>query len=618
MYRRAFVIVSATLAGIIVLGLAFTRWNGPEIRRPLQCDELTTLEYYTWAGLASSGEPHRLRRVDDYLTLPPVKGRQLGMGIYRSLGVWTDTNNHVLHSLLVNWAIAAGNPDERTVRIPALLGAIAASFLAFWVCHQVFGWRVAAPLASVAIFCLPYMVQYSQEARGYTWMVVLVFLQLGSMYRLAHRPDSIVWGAVCAFIAILTYMNLVTLALDWLFPLYLALWIFPPLPSGGQPFSPEKLRAWRCNLLVQMLAFGSVGLVFLIDRLPAVYSTMYHYGDSFTGFAEYFQLLARIMDYLFPGLVWKTLAVLGLAGVLMMLINPSHRPLGMVALFTLAITLTHYWVVGKFPPERSCGFLPPLALLGTAYLVEKVLARIQSAGWWYALYGSVSAVMVGLALLSLNCRVLSDERIVGIPRLIADQEGLAQKRSYFVLPSGEGWNALRIRLPDGWIDPYDPLPDNGEVTLVCCLAGDGEPRLLMDEGVAERNIWRCFDHPPKHQTVPASGCRLAWQRMRVKPLSPETETSLILPSLIIWRPSPDHLGLDGSPVREHIARFKLFYLQRTARVPAKLAFFSRLSAVEFLPQSTAEAETTMVAVKEGLKRFGGSAWLLQPLAESGE
>ena len=143
MYPRSFVVVSTALAAVLVLALAFARWNGTEMRRPLQCDELITLEYYTWAGLSPSGEPHRLRRVDDYRTLPPVEPRQLGMGIYRSLGVWTEPNNHVFHSLLVNFAIASGRPNERTVRTPALLGAIAASFLAFWVFRQAFGWTAA-------------------------------------------------------------------------------------------------------------------------------------------------------------------------------------------------------------------------------------------------------------------------------------------------------------------------------------------------------------------------------------------------------------------------------------------------------------------------------------------
>src|SRR5262245_30301614 len=112
---RLIVVVSTALAGLFILWLALQRWNGADMLRPLQCDEQITVEYYSWAGLTPEGEPHSLRRADDYRTLPQVEPRQLGMGIYRSLGVWTEPNNHVLNSLLVNFAIAPGKPDERMV-----------------------------------------------------------------------------------------------------------------------------------------------------------------------------------------------------------------------------------------------------------------------------------------------------------------------------------------------------------------------------------------------------------------------------------------------------------------------------------------------------------------------
>ena len=586
------------------------------MRRPLQCDELITLEYYTWAGLAPSGEPHRLRRVDDYRTLPRVGPRQLGMGIYRSLGVWTEPNNHVFHSLLVNFAIALGSPDERTIRIPALLGAIVASILSFWVCRQAFGWKAAAPLAAVVIFSLPYLVQYSQEARGYSWMIALLFLQLGLMYRLARQPSSIVWGAACAFTAVLTFINVVSLALDLLFPLYLAFLIYPPVPAGAQPFSPEMKLVWRRNLFVQLLAIGSVGMMFLIDRLPAVYSSMHQYGISFIGFAGYVCLFSQTVHYLFPGFLWETVAALGLVGFVMMLCRCSQRPLGVAVLAILAIGLSHFWLAGKFPYERACGYLAPLAVLGVAYLGESALARIQDTGWWQALYGGLSVASLGFAVLSLKYTINSDARAVQIPQLIESQKELVEVPAYTILSAGS--DTLRSILPNDWIDPVDLIPENGVVNLVCCLPSEGEPRLLLEEGVNERMIWRRLDHPPKNQAPPTSTCRLAWQRMRIQPLCTKSDAPIKLPSLIIWRPAPDHLGLDSSAVRKHIALFGIPYLQHNARVPAKLSFFSRLIALEFIPQSTAEAEKTVEMVKEGINRFGGSACLLQPLAETGD
>jgi hypothetical protein len=535
------------------------------------------------------------------------------MGIYRSLGVWTEPNNHVLHSFLVNFAIAPGKPDERTVRIPALSGAVLASILAFWVCRRAFGWTLAAPLAAVLIFCIPYMVQYSQEARGYSWMIALVFLQLGLMYRLAHQPESILWGTACAVTAILAFTNVVNLALDWLFPLYLAFLIAPPTPAGAQPFSSEKKRLWRRNLLTQLLAIGGVGTVFLIDRFPAVYSSMHQYGIPFTGFTDYLDLLFHTVNSLFPGLIWQTVAVLGLAGMMMMLFVRTYRPLSTVVMLTLATNLIHFWITKKIPYERTCGYLVPLTVIGSCYLAEAVLSRIQSTVWRNVVYVALSASTVGLAVLSLNCSASYDVRMAVIPQLISEHEGLAQTPSYAILPPGA--DTLRSILPKAWIDPGDPLPDNGEVNLVCFLTGQEGRALMMEEGISQRTLWRHLDYLPQHQTRSASNCRLVWQRMSVIPLRFEMAAPKSLPCLIVWWPSPDRLGLDGRVVREHLARFEVPYLQHTARVPAKLSFFGRLSALEFLPQSTNEAEKTMAMVKEGMKRFGGSAWLIRPCAE---
>jgi hypothetical protein len=555
MYSRFFVAASTILAAIIILAMALIRWNGADMSRPLQCDEQITLEYYTWAGLTPEGEPHQLRRAEDFHALPPVEPRQLGMGIYRSLGVWTEPNNHVVHSLLVNFAVASGKPDERTVRIPALLGAIAASLFAFWVCRRHFGWRAAAPFAAVVVFSLPYMVQYSQEARGYSWMIAFIFLQLGLMYRLARQPDSIVWGAACAITAILTFMNVVSLALDWLFPLYLAFLIVPPTTPGTEPLSSEKKRLWRRNLSIQLLAIGGVGLVFLIDRLPAVYSSMNQYGISFTGLTGFLHLLSLTLRYLFPGHVWELVAVLGLAGILIMLFVPSDRPLGVAVLFTLAVSLGHFWITRRFPYERACGYLVPFAVMGNCYLVEIALARIQSTGWRRGLYGGLSAATVALAVLSLKWPVAFDERMVVIPELISEEEGLERAPSYAILPPGG--DSLRSILPNTWIDPGDSLPDQGKVNLVCCLTDREGPCLLMEEGASERRMWRHLDHLPSHQTRSAHDCRLLWQRMSVTPLRPDTEVVSCLPCLIIWRPAPERLGLDGHTVREHVARFEI-------------------------------------------------------------
>src|SRR6185369_11739291 len=72
----------------------------------LAWDEWLTVEWYTWVGVTEAGEHRPVRRMEDFEALPAPSLRNLAIGFYCALGRWPEPNNHVVHSALVNLALA--------------------------------------------------------------------------------------------------------------------------------------------------------------------------------------------------------------------------------------------------------------------------------------------------------------------------------------------------------------------------------------------------------------------------------------------------------------------------------------------------------------------------------
>ena len=206
----------------------------------------------------SSGLPTHAARVEDLLHVQRPNVMQLVAGLYRAISVWREPNDHVVHSVLVNLSTAMSPGGEASVRLPAWAGALVFAGALAWLAWRS-GYRLAWPLALLVATGWPYVHYYSLQARGYSWMLALqVVLLLLLANALPRRPRSIAWGALCGFVAILSFWNMINLIVDWLAPLYLGLWLVPPRRQEAAVFvwnelSAEDRRAYRQNLVVQGL-----------------------------------------------------------------------------------------------------------------------------------------------------------------------------------------------------------------------------------------------------------------------------------------------------------------------------------------------------------------------------
>jgi hypothetical protein len=164
-------------------------------------DEWLTVEWYTWVGVTEAGEHRPVRRMEDFEALPAPSLRNLAIGFYCALGRWPEPNNHVVHSALVNLALA-GRRTVAMTRVPALVGAMIFGLVMFVVCWSTVGWHAAAFPVLVLALGWPYTVSFAMNARGYTWALALQALWLLLALKALRQPRSIATGATMAAFAV--------------------------------------------------------------------------------------------------------------------------------------------------------------------------------------------------------------------------------------------------------------------------------------------------------------------------------------------------------------------------------------------------------------------------------
>jgi hypothetical protein len=612
--------VEALAAAAILLTLcamAWMRWRDPGANGPLNSDEFTSLEYYTSAGLEPSGQPRPIRRIEDYRTLPPQSFRQMAMGVYRSLGAWIDTNNHVPHSFLLNLAASRGAPTEAMLRLPAFLAALAFALAVYALLRFVLRWRYSAPLAALWAFSLPYMIRYGSEARGYSLMLLLQVLFLAFAYKAARQPASIRWGVAQAVTAILCCMNIVSLAVDWLLPAYAVLWCFPPaFETESTP--PEQRKLWHRNLAIQAIGIGAVGFVFLCDRLPYVAIRAGKHGIPFADAGDLLVKGKEFLYFLFPGAEWIALGCLGLAGIAWLCCSRQYRWLGLICAATICVSVTHFCLVKRLTYPRTCGYCLPLVVIGAGYVVERIAVWAKGKTRLAVLTAAVG-LTGALAFQSIAFHLDYYFDYPGALRDI-DRKIVAENASavYCVGPSAD--YCMTKYLPAKWLTAGDAITSDSKIGQVVFFVSAGTPdgkeiSSLTDTlpPHARGNFHgsavdlELLGATPPQNTTPLGRFRLAHINVRVEPFTPEQQFPGKAPIVVVWYPEPARVPLVDSSVAEVLLPAGVPFLPRARYFPADLSFYSKLYAIELFVNSQQKWDKTRDAVAAGLRRYGGHA-----------
>jgi hypothetical protein len=364
--------------------MAVSRWQRSDLDRPLDYDEWHTIEFYGWAGLTPAGDMRALRRNGDFESLAPPNLRQLGLGLYRATGLWKEPNNHVINSFLVNLTTAVER-SPRAVRIPAFVAGILYAVLVFVLIGCVFGWWWAAPIAGIVAYGFPYVETFGSIARGYTMVLAFQVLFIIVAALLSKRPGSVWLGAAMVALAAGCFVNVISLAVDWVLPVYAALFLFSP--------SSDR-TTWRRSLLVQALALAAMFGIFAVDRLPAMLLASQRFGEPVGSLAERVQWVQHLGRWLFPTPLWLGVAACGAAGLVMCARSRSYRFVSAIAGAVLVAHVVHLAAAKRWPYFRVCGYFLPLLVIGFAALVEQVVTHFRAIWRWPVAIGATSAVVV--------------------------------------------------------------------------------------------------------------------------------------------------------------------------------------------------------------------------------
>jgi hypothetical protein len=589
----------ALVAIVLALWLFVDRMAGAQIREPLTWDEIISLENYSWVTFRSNGLPTNAGRVDDLLHVQRPNMLQFVAGLYRAISVWREPNDHVVHSVLVNLSTALSPGSEASVRFPAWVGGLVFVVALTWLAWRS-GQRLAWPLALLVGASWPYVHSYSLLARGYSWMLALqVVLLLLVADALPRRARSIAWGALCSFVAILSFWNMVNLIVDWLAPLYLGLWLVPPRTQDSAgiccELNPEDRRAYRQNLMVQALVLGFFSVLFFVHYLPYVLVSMQEFGIPAHGLAFFRSLMDVLLD-LFPNAVWGVIGAAGIVGWYLMLHDPQTRHLGVVSILSASISLAHFLVAQKLPYARTCGYLLPLVTLGATYLAELAFRRVTDR--LRPILTGAAVVGVGLMAMVQHANLRSAvSELIGYKQAL--QHEFVNDRPYITaFDLDQGWTRLR-QVPPWYLTVFDSPDRIATATHLAFLVTPGDPRSTS---------WTAEVTWPK---VKMADRLLQFTPAAVRAVQDERPPTRF-PALIVWVLAPDREEIRNELMHAAFDGLNVDRLQHRRTLLTKWEFVNQVYALELLIKNPANYQQALEALRRGRDTLRGKALIIEP------
>lgn len=177
-----------------------------------------------------------------------------------TLRTYSNPNNHVLHTLLVQQALLHFGPAPWALRLPALLSGVALIGLTYVVAARRYG-RTTGLLAALLVAVSTPLVEYSVVARGYSIVGAATLAAVAAGDRLLSAPDRrwLYWLGWAMAGAIGLY-TVPTMVLPWAgLTLWLTLNLVLPdlvLPAAAARWRPD----WKALGPVVLWSAATVGI----------------------------------------------------------------------------------------------------------------------------------------------------------------------------------------------------------------------------------------------------------------------------------------------------------------------------------------------------------------------
>jgi Dolichyl-phosphate-mannose-protein mannosyltransferase len=175
-----------------------------------------------------------------------------------SLAFFGSTNNHILHSVLMRLSVGLFGPAEWSIRLPAMLAAIAGVPAIYLAARQHLDWETALLAAGTAAGST-YLIDLGTNARGYSIVNLCFLLVLALLPAMMQRRPA-AWAAFCVLVALGAWTVPImiypfAIAMAWL---VVRGWADPP---GG-----SRIR-WLSSVALGGCATGIITLLLLSPAL---------------------------------------------------------------------------------------------------------------------------------------------------------------------------------------------------------------------------------------------------------------------------------------------------------------------------------------------------------------
>jgi 4-amino-4-deoxy-L-arabinose transferase-like glycosyltransferase len=197
---------------------------------------------------------HQPLWLDEALTLQRI---HLGLD-----GLVADSfsNRHMpTYFLLLRWLSHFFGSGDAWLRVPSALFGSASAGMAYVIASRI-GSHRAGIMAGLLMALSPLQVQYGQEARSYTLVILLISVALWGLVRLAQQPlraaidvrsvdaDRLGWGAY--LIGTIVALDVLGDAAPWLMASNLSLWLIWRSLGAPSPARVMFLRNWMWSAAI--------------------------------------------------------------------------------------------------------------------------------------------------------------------------------------------------------------------------------------------------------------------------------------------------------------------------------------------------------------------------------
>lgn len=598
-FMKNWKIVTLYLMAILLITFSFfMHLHYKSFSRVFDEDELITLKYYTLAGSYDNGKERKIEHVSDIEKIQKPSLKHLLIGLYCSIGRWTEPNNHVLNSTFVNFTFFSKNRTESIIRIPAFVGFILLSVLYIFLLNTILKFKPLTVFITLPMLLFnPYVIHYSVTSRGYIWMLFLQIVGLIILYLIKQKPLSISLAVLAVTTFFVSTVNVISTLTFLVIPIYLTI-LYYFLIDAKKSIIGKEIKF----LLVHILVLVSLLGIFIFDRLPYILSSSNQYGISFNTLSGFFNNVGMIILNYCPSISWKIILILSALGYVFSLKNNKNNVFSILIIFTALITLLQAIISHKFGYERVYGFFVIFLVIGVSLLLELIVNGKSK----YLKIGFIGLLIVLCFNIVRQSKFDLNDHQSDLFVNAVSKIKCSRDTNYIPILLQNIPKANSLYFPENLF--LDFTIKNDANSKICLLYKDVKRRNKMSNVKASLidNICSYYNLDTIVNLSNTYFC------LTMNGVFKKISDSLVLNMeddriAVFWNPPFEVVSLSPDTITSFLDRMHVNYYENNRRYNAKMEVFSRLNTVIIFPYSNADLNNVVKTTKMAIAKFGGDA-----------